>query len=44
MEKLNLEKEFEFYKEWCKDNNLKPSDAANLIEYCKNFKIAYGVK
>lgn len=39
MEKLTLEQEFEFYKDWCKDNQLKASDAKNLVEYCKNFKL-----
>lgn len=39
MENLTLKQQVAFYIQWCKDNNLRPQDFANLIAYFNEIKV-----
>lgn len=38
---LGIEEQFKIYKQWCKNNNVSPKDANNLIAYVKEIREAY---
>ena len=38
---LGIEEQFKIYKEWCKNNDVSPKDANNLIAYVKEIREAY---
>lgn len=38
---LGIEEQLKIYVQWCKNNNVSPKDANNLIAYVKEIREAY---